>query len=429
MVRVGQYKSSTQNQPIESALEPPVVYLPLIQHIGKACLPLVKPGDKVNLGDKVASIQAQVFAPIHSPVSGKVVSIQYWPHPTLGRCKTIIIENDFKPAALKLIPGPRPEEEISQLTPAQVRDIILNSGIVGLGGASFPTHIKLSPPKPIDTLIINGAECEPYLTCDYRLMMEKTREIIQGIKLIQKCLGVRSTYIAIEESYPKAIGAFKTECSKTNIEIKVLKSSYPQGGEKQLIKSVLNKEVPRKSLPFDIGVVVQNIATVYAVYEAIYHNQPLYQRVITVSGPCLANPKNLLVKIGTPASELISLCGPLEKEPDKIIFGGPMMGTAQYSDKTPVIKSTSGIILLSKDLTASPAGRQEESCIRCGACVRECPIGLAPCLIDLASEKELWPKALDSGALDCVECGLCNFVCPSDRKLVQSIKRAKLEAK
>jgi len=235
-------------------------------------------------------------------------------------------------------------------------------------------------------------------------------------------LGVKNIYIAIEDNKPEAIRKFIVHGSR--FMVKVLKSAYPQGGEKQLIKNILGKEVPQTKLPFEIGVVVHNVGTVFAVYEAVYKNKPLYERIVTVTGSCLSNPKNLLVRIGTPIKDLIVYCGPLKDEPAKMIIGGPMMGIAQYTDQVPVIKSTTGVILMNKE-EAQLA--EEEFCIRCGACVRECPVGLMPCLINLASEKALWFAAEQYGAADCIECGLCDYVCPANRRLVQSIKRAKLE--
>jgi electron transport complex protein RnfC len=298
-----------------------------------------------------------------------------------------------------------------------------------MGGASFPTHIKLNPPKPVDTLIINAAECEPYLTADSRLMVEKTKEILQGIALAQKCLGVKKVIIAIEDNKPEAINAFRNAIGTlhiTHYTLHILKSAYPQGGEKQLIKNILKKEVPSGKLPFDIGVVVHNVATIYAIYEAVYLNKPLYERVVTVCGSCVANPKNILAPIGAPIRELINFCGPLKEEPAKIILGGPMMGIAQYSLDVPVIKSTNGIILLNKE--EARVDREEGPCIRCGACVRECPSGLMPTILNQASRKEMWEEAKKNSVLDCIECGSCAYVCPADINLVQAIKRAKLEA-
>jgi electron transport complex protein RnfC len=421
MVKLEDNKLYTEDRAIEVLPLPRKVYIPLSQHLGQPCKSLVAVGDTVSVGQKIGSIDAHLYAPVHASISGKVVAIEDYPHPLLGKSKVIVIEGDgnLVSQAIKI----RAQDEVDKLTPQEVRNIVFDAGIVGMGGASFPTHIKLNPPKPADTLIINGAECEPYLTADYRLMIEKAEEITKGIELVALCLGVKRVYIAIENNKPEAIDRFKTLGSK--FEIKVLKSVYPQGGEKQLIKSVLGKEVLRGKLPFDAGVVVHNIGTVFAIYEAVYLDKPLYERVVTVTGRCLENPKNLLVRIGVSIKELIDFCGPLKEDPAKIIIGGPMMGIAQYTDQVPVIKSTNGVLLFGKK---EAKYLDEEYCIRCGACVRECPAGLMPCLINLASEKALWQEAINYGALDCIECGICNYVCPANRILVQSIKRAKLEA-
>ncbi len=422
MVKLEEHKHEIENKAIEKLPLPPKVYIPLSQHLGKLCNPLVKAGDAVFTGQKIAAVEAQVFASIHASISGKVIAIQDWPHPVLDRSKAIAIESDGLDNTQYAIRAT--QDEIDKLTPEQIRNIVFEAGIVGMGGASFPTHIKLNPPQPVDTLLINGAECEPYLTGDYRLMVEKTKEILSGVELVARCLGVKNVFIAIEDNKPAAIKAFERAIRNTQYAIRVLKSQYPQGGEKQLIKNILGKEVPQGKLPFDIGVVVHNVATVCAIYEAVYLSKPLYERVVTVTGSCLTNPKNVLARIGTSIRELIDFCGPLKEEPAKIIIGGPMMGIAQYNTLAPVIKSTTGVILLN----AKEAGNQEEAfCIRCGACVRECPVNLMPCLINLASEKELWMQAKSYGVLDCIECGLCSYVCPANRNLVQSIKRAKLE--
>lgn len=443
MFNIKEYKDATENKPIEKMLLPQKVYISLSQHLGKICAPLVKIGDSVSLGQKIASVEAHVYAPIHASIAGKVTAIQNWPHPVLGRAQAIIIEREGAQEPNDASsPGrqARAQEEIDKLTSVQIRNIVFEAGIVGMGGASFPTHIKLNPPKPVDTLIINGAECEPYLTGDYRLMVEKTKEILAGIRLVAKCLGVKKIYIAIEDNKPEAIKQFRVSSGDaclpvrqgpscgwhgSEFTVRVLKSAYPQGGEKQLIRNVLGKEVPAGKLPFDAGVVVHNVGTINAIYEAVYFSKPLYERVVTVTGSCLSNPKNLLVRIGTPIKELIDFCGPVKGCPAKIIIGGPMMGIAQYTTDVPVIKSTTGVVVLNQSEAKS---QEEEFCIRCGACVRVCPAGLMPCLINLASEKELWTEAKAYSALDCIECGLCNYVCPARRRLTQSIRRAKLEA-
>ena len=440
MVRLEEHKHNSQDKAIEKIPLPAKVYIPLSQHLGKACTPEIKVGDSVFAGQRIATAEANVYAPVHASIPGKVVAIVDWPHPVLGRAKAIVIEGDGRERTEDR--GQRTEEEIDKLTPEEIRKIILGAGIVGMGGAGFPTHIKLNPPKPVDTLIINGAECEPYLTADYRLMLEKKEEILSGAELAARCLGVKNIYLAIEDNKPEAIKAFNDgirlpallagQAGNTpacrpgrGYGIRILKTEYPQGGEKQLIKNILGREVPSGKLPFEVGVVVQNVGTAFAIYEAVYRNKPLYERVVTVTGSCIANPKNLLVPIGTPIKELIDFCAPLKAEPDKIVLGGPMMGIAQYTNLVPVIKTTTGIILMDK---REARDKEEQSCIRCGACIRDCPSGLMPCLINLAAEKELWPQAKKYCALDCIECGVCNYVCPANRRLVQSIKRAKLEA-
>ena len=419
MVRLAENKHYSENKLTQSLPLPLKVYLPLIQHLGKICNPEVKVGDTVSFGQKIASISASVYAPIHASISGKVVAIQDWPHPVLGRAKAVVIEGNGQDnlAEFHLLD----QQEIDKLTAQDLRKIVLDAGIVGMGGASFPTHIKLNPIKPLDTLIINGAECEPYLTADARLMVEQTTQLSVGIALIARCLGVKDIYIGIEKNKPEAIKAFS---GVPGIKVKVLPSDYPQGAEKQLIQNILGKEVPRGKLPFDIGVLVQNVATVYAIYEAVYKGRPLIERIVTVTGSCLQSPKNLLVRIGTPIKNLIEFCGPLKEPPAKIIIGGPMMGIAQYTDEVPIIKSSSGLLLMNKNEVKVP---DEDPCIRCAACVRGCPVGLMPCQINLASERLLWNLTREYGASDCIECGICNYVCPSNRRLLQTIKRAKLE--
>jgi len=426
MVKLEENKIYTEHYPIEKLPLPKQVYIPLIQHIGKINLPTVKVGDEVFIGQKIAASDAAISSFIHASVSGKVTAIGNWPHPTVGICKAISIENDGKersPTVRSLT-----SEEIERLSSDEIRRIVREAGIVGMGGAGFPTQIKLTPPKPVDTLILNGAECEPYSTSDYRLMIEKTSEIIEGVRIIVRCLGVKKVFIAIEDNKPHAIEAFHRLLNRENIKhykLKILKSYYPQGGERQLIKNILKKEVPSGKLPFDVGVLVQNVGTVFAIYEAIYKNKPLYERIVTVTGDCLAGPKNLIVRIGSPIKDLIEFCHPFKK-PTKVIIGGPMMGIAQYSTNVPIIKTSTSVILLSgKEVQLY----KEDPCIRCGECVRNCPVGIQPCMISLAAERNNWQLAKIYSPSDCIECGLCAYLCPAKRNLVQSIKYAKAEAK
>lgn len=421
MLKLNEEKELTYKLPIRQAKLPSRVYIPLSQHIGKSCEPIVKSAEEVKTGQLVATLEGKgVFAPIHSSISGKVVALDDWAHPVLGRSKAIIIGSDGLDQ--KIAFKQESEEVIDKLNPHDIRRIVFDAGIVGMGGASFPTHIKLTSPKPLDSFILNGAECEPYLTGDSRLMVERTREILLGVKLIMKASGVKNVYVAIEDNKPDAIKIFKNELKSTNYKLCILKSAYPQGGEKQLIKSVLKREVPSGKLPFDVGALVHNVATIYAIYEAVYLGKPLYERVITITGDCLENPGNLLVRIGTTIRDLIEECLPLIKEPRKIVFGGPMMGIAQYGQDTPVIKSTNGIILLSESQTQAA---EEAYCLRCARCVEACPMGLMPCMMRQAIEKEKWDLAKSYGCLECMECGLCSYLCPQKKNIVQLVKYAK----
>lgn len=425
MVRLAENKSFTEGKPIEAVPLPPLLYIPLAQHLGKAADKiLVKPGDAVQAGQLIATAEAKVFAQVHASCDGTVVEIKEWPHPVLGTAKAVVIAS--KPSSGETVSSKaaKTQDEAAGLSAAQIRELVFKAGVVGMGGASFPTHIKLTPPKPVTDLIINIAECEPYLTGDSRLVEEHWPQILPGIELVRKASGAKNVFIAIEDNKPEAISTIARSSLPDNYTLKVIPSGYPQGGEKQLVKSVLRKEVPSGKLPFDVAATVQNVSTVFAVYEAVYKEKPLYQRVVTVTGSILKNPKNVLAAIGTPIRHLIEFCGPLSEEPAKIIIGGPMMGFAQYSDQVPVIKSTNGVVLFSRK---EAAYAEEDFCIRCGACIRNCPMGLMPCQIDAAAEKELWEQAKAYRVADCIECGSCNFVCPAKRRIVQSVKRAKLE--
>jgi len=425
MIKLSEHKELTEHKAIKKAKLPSKVFIPLLQHFGKPCDKiLVNIGDLVKTGQMIATSENGLFSPVHASISGKVISIIDCPHPFLGKTKAVVIESDGRDENdySDLVS----EQEINSYSADKIRQIVFNAGIVGLGGAGFPTHIKLKPPKPINAFVLNGVECEPYLNVDFRLMVERTKEIISATKIIAKILQVENICIAIEDNKKEAIKKFKSLSLPSNWRIKVLKTRYPQGGEKQVIKSCLNKEVPQGKLPFDVGVMVSNVGTVYAIYEAIYRNKPLYEKVVTVVGGDLENSSNLEVRLGTPIKDLIDQCGPVKKEPKKIIMGGPMMGIAQFDLNAPVVKGTSGIVLLSEEEVIEV---QERACLRCGECIAHCPIGLEPGLISLAIAKDKLDLAESYGVMDCIECGLCSYICPANRNLVQAIKSAKHKIK
>ncbi|MGE5633056.1 MAG: electron transport complex subunit RsxC [Caulobacteraceae bacterium] len=410
-------KEMTQNIKIKNAEVPAIVAIPLVQHIGAPAQPLVKAGDLVKMGQKIGESAGHVSANIHSSVSGKVLAVE----PRLqaaGMLSTVVIENDGKD---ELDPSIKGHEDIEKLTAEEIIGIIKEAGIVGMGGATFPTHVKLNPPKDhkIDTLIINGAECEPYLTSDCRLMAETPDYVVNGAKALAKALGIKGASIGIEDNKPEAIQAVQKACSKEkNIEVVVLKTKYPQGGEKQLIKAVTGREVPSRQLPSAVGCVVINTGTASAVYKAIKFGMPLIERIVTVTGKGIKNPSNLLARVGTPFKEVIEQCGGLVDGCSGIISGGPMMGFAQYSADISVVKGTSGILTI----TEREAGMQKEyPCIKCARCIDACPMGLMPLKIVQAVKEGNLDAAVDLNIMDCIECGCCTFICPAKRPLLQYI--------
>lgn len=417
-------KEFTNNKAIEAASIPDIVIIPMQQHIGAPCEPIVNVKAKVKKGQKVGEGKAFVSSPVHSSISGEVTAIEPRPHPSGDKVLSVVIKSDGQD---EIYEGINTFGDITALSPEEIKKIIRESGIVGMGGAGFPTQVKLSPPpeKDIDTLIINGAECESYLTADYRIMLELTDEIIFGIKAVIKALGVKKAYIGIEDNKPDAYQKFRDRLAdKGNIEVVSLKTKYPQGGEKQLIYSITGREVPSGGLPMDVGVVVQNVGTILAVSNAIKTGMPLIDRVVTVTGSGVKEPKNLLARIGTPFSDLIELCGGFNGDPGKVIMGGPMMGLAQKDLNVPVVKGTSGILVLTKE---EAKHFEEGPCIKCARCVDMCPISLLPTRIAHFSKMEMWDEAEEYNALDCIECGCCSYICPAKIPLVQRIRIAKSE--
>ena len=421
------FKTLTQDRPIKKAFIPDKVVIPLSQHTGSPAEAAVAVGDIVKVGQPIGKAAGFISSPVHASIGGKVTSIGYSPTPTLARSLAITVESQGGDQSF--IAARRDADALSK---EDLIGIIRDSGIVGLGGAAFPTHVKLSPPKnkTIDTVIINGAECEPYLTSDHHLMLEKSKEILKGLDIIAKILGVKNKYIAIEDNKLSAIYAMErtlrdTQYAIHNTKIAALRTKYPQGAEKQVIKAVLNREVPAGGLPMDVGCIVQNAGTALAIYEAVYLSKPLIERAVTLTGECLKEPMNISVRIGTLLKDLAAAAGGFVKKPAKVIMGGPMMGVAQYTLDVPATKGVSGIVFLPK----SGIDESEESvCIRCGKCVEVCPMGLVPTTLMNLVKLNRFAEAKDKAVMSCYECGACAYECPAKIPLVDYMKLGKAKA-
>ncbi len=401
-----------------------MVVVPLLQHTGAICDPLVQKGDKVKKGRKIGESKSLITAPVHASISGTVADIKPYPHPLGNKVLSIIIESDGLDQWADDI---KRDDNFFRLLPQEVRDKLRDKGLVGLGGAAFPTSVKLTPPadKLIDVIIINGCECEPYLTCDHRLMLDNPRGIIEGLKIIMKLLDVGKGIIAIEDNKTDAIKLLSAAVKmEPNIDVATVRTKYPQGAEKQLIKALLKKEVPSGKLPFEVGVVVDNVGTSAAIYEALRENRPLIERIITVTGSGIKEPQNIKVRIGTLFTDVIEFCGGLQGDIAKVIMGGPMMGIAQYSLDVPVIKGTSGILVLT---TQEAKVVQAGPCIRCSKCIEACPMNLTPYLYGLYGRRQEYEAMAKQDVADCIECGVCAYGCPAKIPLVQYAKWAKIE--
>ena len=415
----------SHDSPIQVQPIPKTVSILLGQHIGKPASPVVSRGDEVKVGTLIAQADGFVSANIHSSVSGKVKKIE-----------TILDASGYqKPCITIQCDGEDTWEETIDRTPEIVRDIKLSSeeiiqriaecGIVGMGGATFPTNVKLMPPKDAtpECVIINGAECEPYLTADHRTLLERGEEVLIGLQILMKSVGVTKGYVAIENNKRDAIEKL-TQLASTmpGIEIVPMKVKYPQGGEKQLIDTVLKRRVASGKLPVTEGAIVQNVGTALAVYEAVQKHKPLVERVVTVTGKAVKNPCNLLVRIGTPLSELIETAGGMPRSTAKLVSGGPMMGKAVYSDEIPVAKGTSGVLML---LDEDTKRRPMRNCIRCAKCVGACPMGLNPAFLMRDTVYKDWEALESNHVYDCIECGSCSFICPANRPLLDHIRIGK----
>jgi len=412
-------KSLSKDIPIKKAPLPEKVIVFMQQHAGAPAKPVVQVGDKVKTGQVIGEPSGFVSAYVHSPVTGKVVEVKKISNIIFGKAvDAVIIERESEDDWELL-----PHGDFEKFSKEELLDIIQKAGIVGLGGAMFPTHIKLNPPKDkkIDTLIINGAECEPYLTIDHRMMLEKHEEILLGIEIVKKILNVKNVYIGIEDNKIDAINLLNDKW-RGKVTVVPLKTKYPQGAEKQLIYAVTKRSVPRGGLPMDVGVVVQNVSTMYAIKEAVIDGKPLIERGLTLTGEAIKKPGNWWIRIGTPISWIVDNLGEGFKEgleEIKVLMGGPMMGIPINNIETPIVKGNNGITSI------VPHEQKSTFCIRCSYCVNVCPMGLQPYLLDLLGKKKRYDEAASIGLMDCIECGSCTYICPAKIEHVKTIKLAK----
>lgn len=414
------FKQLSCDLPIEVARLPQQVVLPLSQHVGAPAEAIVEAGQQVTKGELIAKSTGFVSANIHATISGTVSAIEPRPHSMGGLMTAIVIDSDGQDEWFV----PPKDDRSDNLSADDIRDRVHAAGIVGLGGASFPAHVKLSPPdsKPVDTLIINGAECEPYLTCDYRMMLEQPAEVVDGTRLAMVAAGATKGCIGIEDNKPEAIKSMREACNgQSDIEVVALETKYPQGQEHQIITAITGREIPSGGLPMDIGLCVHNVATVIAISRAVRQGAPLIERVLTITGDGVERPGNLLVRGGTSIDELLESRG-LKDNARKLLLGGPMMGTAQYTTGLPTLKATSGLLVMT-----DVALYESEQCIRCGECVAHCPMRLVPSALSILCEAQDIDGAAANDILDCKLCGCCTYVCPARRPIVHQIKFGQAE--
>ncbi|MFZ2147335.1 MAG: electron transport complex subunit RsxC [Sedimentisphaerales bacterium] len=426
-------KELTRDKEIQRGPAVTEVAVMLSQHIGAVCKPLIRKSDAVQAGQKIGDCDAFVSAPVHSPITGKVKEIALWSHPVLGRSLAIVIGafpySPTKWSSFKL----KDDFDENDYSAGQICEAVREAGIVGMGGAGFPTRVKIEPnPRlPKDMLIINGCECEPYITCDYRIMLELTDKIIAGVKLARRASGCSRTIIGIEDNKPEAIEAMNQALKRFKnsggIKVVPVKTKYPQGGERQLIKAILKKNVPTGGIPPMIGVVVLNVATVAAIAEAVISNLPLTHRIVTVTGEAIARPGNYNVPIGMSVENLIEFCGGVTQKSAKVVLGGPMMGIAIADLKTPITKTTNAITVLTKEqIGRAKFARRQTACIRCGRCLEVCPENLNPTKIAHAVKYNLLDVAERYYMSACIECGCCSYVCPANIEITGYIKTGKI---
>lgn len=418
------HKELSKDAAIAPAPVPDELWVPLSQHLGAPAKALVKPGDRVLRGQLIGEPGGFISANVHSPVSGTVKRFETFANQMGAPVTAVVIANDHADKWAEGCNEPQPEDSV--FTAQDVVAAAKWAGLVGMGGATFPTHVKLSPPpdKKIDTLIVNGVECEPYLTADYRLMLERPREVCLGVKLLKEALGAPRAIFCIEGDKPDAYEIVKATLGALGgfAEARLLPARYPQGAEKQLVVACTGREVPSGKLPADVGACVDNVGTAHALYEACCFRRPLTERVVTISGEGVRRPGNFLVRLGTPARALLEMCGFDHERVNKLIYGGPMMGPAHFDLDLPIVKGTSGVVAL-----VGAPHYEHGPCIRCGRCVEACPCKLVPSTFSILGERGRYLEAKAHDVLDCMECGACTYVCPSRRPIVQWIKVAKGE--
>jgi electron transport complex protein RnfC len=416
-------KELASGKAIRHAPVPKEVVIGLTQHIGAPCDPLVKAGDRVEVGQKIGSSEAFVSAPVHSSVAGTVKEITEVVNFTGAEVMSVVITADENQPDFAKQAG----KDLASLSDSDIREIAREAGLVGMGGAAFPTHVKITPPadKPVDTVIINGCECEPFLTCDHRLMLERASDLVEGLKLLMAAVKAKKGIIGIESNKMDAVKELSSAVQgMEGLSVEVLEVKYPEGAEKMLISALTGRKVPPGKLPSEVGCLVQNVGTAVALYEAAAWGKPLYERAVTVTGPGIKEPGNLMALVGTPIHNLMKACGGYQGTPAKVIVGGPMTGWAQAELHAPVVKGTSGVVVLTSDLVDMGV---EEECVRCGKCIDVCPMFLVPNFIVKATKEKEWDKTEMWGALDCFECGCCTYTCPAYIPHVDYVRKAKEE--
>jgi len=419
------YKELTASKRVEAAALPKTVSILLQQHAGAPCEPLVKKGELVTEGQKIGDVKAFVAAPVHASISGKIKDIELTQHPGGARSLAVVIEGD---GTVKEWGGA--VKDLSSISVDALKESIREAGIVGMGGAAFPTSVKLAPPKgkAIEAVILNGCECEPYLTADHRIMLEEPEKVVWGLRALMKTTGASKGFIGIEENKPDAIEALNRAIGSSNdIQTIILEAKYPQGAEKMLIVAATGKKVPVGKLPLDVGVVVNNVGTAAAIYEAVNWGKPLIERIVTISGNGVKEPRNLKVRVGTSFEEVLNQCGGINEGGEvEVLNGGPMMGIAQPTLAVPVVKGTSGITVIAASVIKSSA---YEACIRCSSCVTVCPMALMPYKLGDFGKAFRTADFKEWAGLACIECGCCSYVCPSKRPLLQWIRLGKLKVR